>query len=70
MDEKDKAFKYLAGLEKSVYYELPCSIKTFPAFNKFRDDPEFKAILKNIEKKRAAIRAKISRMEEMGEINM
>jgi len=70
MDEKDKSFKYLAELEKSVYFEWPCSIKTFPAFNKFRNDPEFKAILKSIEKKRAAIRAQVSRMEEKGEINM
>ncbi|RPI66656.1 MAG: hypothetical protein EHM47_16270, partial [Ignavibacteriales bacterium] len=70
MYEKDKALKYLAELEKTVYFEFPCSIKTFPAFNKFRDDPEFKAILKSIEKKRAAIRAQVRRMEEKGEINM
>jgi hypothetical protein len=41
---------------------------TFPGFNNLRSDPEFKAIVKRIEEKRASLREKVWEMEQRLEI--
>jgi len=72
LDEKMKAIKYLSGIEaeRSGLFEWPYRIRTFPAFDKFRDDPEFNAIVKRIEDEQAAIRSQLMELERKGEINL
>jgi tetratricopeptide (TPR) repeat protein len=70
MDENKKALRYLSELEKSGLIEFPITIRTFPGFDKLRDDLEFKSILKRIEDKKGAFRAQVKKMEERGEINL
>ena len=41
-----------------------------PFFESLRGDPEFKAIVKQVKEEKAALRAQVSEMEEMGELNL
>jgi TolB-like protein/Tfp pilus assembly protein PilF len=70
LDENKKALKYLSEIEKSGLIELPCTIRTFPGFDKLRGDPEFKSILKRIEDKKDILRTQVKEMEQRGELNM
>ncbi len=71
LGEKDKALRYLSELEKSgTFVEWPVSVRTFPGFDKLRNDPEFKAIIKSSEEKKASLRAEVKRLEQNGVINM
>jgi tetratricopeptide (TPR) repeat protein len=70
LDENEKALQYLRELEKLGTIEGAFNLKTFPGFDNLRNDPEFKAIVKSIEDKRAAIREKVKEMEQRGEINL
>ncbi len=69
MDENKKALYYLSELEKTGLFEMPCTLSSFP-FDNLRNDPEFKAIVKRLEDKRAVDRRKIREMVERGEINL
>jgi len=41
-----------------------------PFFESLRDDPEFKAIVKQAQEEKAAIRAQVREMEERGELTL
>jgi TolB-like protein/Tfp pilus assembly protein PilF len=69
LDENKKALHYLSELEKTGLIEWPCTLSSFP-FDKLRNDPEFKAIVRRIEDQRVAVRKKIREMEERGEIDL
>jgi TolB-like protein/Tfp pilus assembly protein PilF len=69
--EKNKALRYLSELINSgMFVEWPFSVRTFPGFDKLRIDPEFKAILKRSDEKKASLRALVKNMEQKGVINM
>jgi hypothetical protein len=53
-----------------MLYEWPCTIRTFPGFDKLRNNMEFKSILKRIEDKKTTIRSQVMKMEQRGELNM
>jgi hypothetical protein len=54
-------------IEKIGLFEYPITL-SFPGFDNLRTDPEFKAIVKRIEDKKAATRAKVREREEKGEL--
>jgi len=69
-DEKEESLIYLSkavdlGLDWRLYY-TPFD----PSFKNLWNDPEFKAIIKRDQDKKAAVRAEIKKMEERGEINL
>ena len=70
LDENVKSLKYLSEATKFGLYDWPFAIRTFPGFDKLRDDPEFKAILKHIEEEKASLREQVREMEQRGEINL
>ena len=72
LGDNKKALEYLSKIEsaRSGLYETPYKIRTFPGFDKLRNDPEFKAILKRIENEKDSIRAQIIEMEKRGELDM
>jgi hypothetical protein len=41
-----------------------------PFFESLRGDPEFKAIVKQVQELKAALRAQVSEMEERGELDL
>ena len=41
-----------------------------PFFESLRDDPEFKAIVKQAQEEKAALRAQVREMEERGELTL
>lgn len=71
--EKDKALDYLErftenrgfrGLERG-WHDF---ILIDPFFESLRDDPEFKAIVKQVQDEKATLREQVRRMEERGEL--
>jgi TolB-like protein/Tfp pilus assembly protein PilF len=70
LDENKKALKYLSELEKSGHPQQFYTINTFPGFDKLRNDPEFKAIVKRIEDQRAAVRQMVREMEQRGDLHL
>ena len=60
LGENKKALEYLVQIEKLGLFEYPITL-SFPGFDNLRNDPEFKAIVKRIEDKRAANREKLRR---------
>ncbi len=71
MNEKEKALKQLSkAVDLGIifgFYKLPVIV---PFYENFRDDPEFKAIIKRIEDQKASQRALVKEMELRGEINL
>ncbi|MCK5345440.1 MAG: hypothetical protein KAR20_18655, partial [Candidatus Heimdallarchaeota archaeon] len=69
LDENERALEYLA---KAVDLGLQGGWHDFleidPMYENLWDDPEFKAIVKRAQEKKAAIRAQLREMEERGEI--
>ncbi len=53
---------------KSGIWDIVFSLKTFPGFDNLRSDPEFNAVLKEIDDEKTAIRSQIKQMELKGEI--
>lgn len=70
LDENVKSLKYLSEAAKLGFYDWHIAVRTFPGFDKLRDDAEFKAILKHSEEEKAALREQVREMEQRGEINL
>jgi hypothetical protein len=67
-DENNKALSFLRELEKLGNNYRPISLRSFPGFDKLRDNPEFKAILKHMEDEKTIVRARVKEMEQRGEL--
>ena len=70
LGDNKNALLHLAEVEKTIPGEWPFKVKTFPGFDKLRNNPEFNSILKRIEDKKADLRSQITKMEQRKEINM
>jgi tetratricopeptide (TPR) repeat protein len=70
LDKNEKVLQYLSELEKTGFLQGSFNLKTFPGFDNLRNDPEFKAIVKRIEDKNAAIRKEVEEMRQRGEITL
>ena len=70
LGDNNKAIGFIKLLEKYGCNDNPFPLMTFPGFNNLRSDPEFKAIVKRIEEKRASLREKVREMEQRREINL
>jgi tetratricopeptide (TPR) repeat protein len=70
LDDNKNALLHLTEVEKAPPGEWSIRVKSFPGFDKIRNNPEFNSILKRIEDKKAAIRSEIMKMEQRKEINM
>ena len=70
LGDNKNAVLHLSEVEKGTPGEWPFKVKTFPGFDKLRNNPEFNSILKRIEDNKAAIRSQITKMEQRKEINM
>ncbi|MCK5279589.1 MAG: tetratricopeptide repeat protein, partial [Cyclobacteriaceae bacterium] len=69
-EEREESLQYLSDAAKLGFtggwrgwHDL---IETYPFFENFRDDPEFKAIVKRAQDEKAALRAQVREMEERG----
>ncbi len=68
---KKQALKYLAEYAKRGFmYGWHDFILIDPFFKSLRGDPEFKAIVKQAQDEKAALRAQVREMEERGELNL
>jgi tetratricopeptide (TPR) repeat protein len=68
---KNEAIKYLTEYaEQGFYGGWHDFILIDPFFESLRDDPEFKAIVKQAQEEKAALRAQIREMEERGELTL
>ena len=64
LDEKEKALKCLSQFEKTGYHFNTFDfIEVSPVYENIRDNPEFKAIIRRVHEKKAAMKAQIRRME-------
>ncbi len=70
LGDNNKAIGFIKLLEKYGCNDNPFPLMTFPGFNNLRSDPEFKAIVKRIEEKRASLREKVWEMEQRLEISL
>jgi tetratricopeptide (TPR) repeat protein len=69
--EKKEALVYLKKYaEKGFKYGQHDFILIDPFFESLRDDPEFKAIVRQAQEEKAALRAQFREMEERGELNL
>jgi TolB-like protein/Tfp pilus assembly protein PilF len=68
-DNKNALF-HLNEVAKGDPYEWPFKVKTFPGFDKLRNNPEFISVLKHIEDKKADIRTQVREMEQRKEITL
>ena len=67
-NERNKAINYLSEYAKLGFQTgWHDEIEIYPTFSNLWDDPEFKAIVKRAQEKKAAIRAQLREMEERGE---
>ncbi len=68
---KNKALNYLSkSVEQGFIEGWHDFILIDPFFKSLRDDPEFKAIVKQAQEEKAALRAQVREMEERGELNL
>jgi len=66
-----EALKYLSEYAKLGFtWGWHDFILIDPFFESLRDDPEFKAIVKQAQEEKAALRAQVSEMEERGELDL
>jgi tetratricopeptide (TPR) repeat protein len=70
LGDKKKAIDFLRLLEKYGCNDNPFPLMKFPGFDKLKNDPEFKTIVKRIEETRASLREEVRLMEVRGEINL
>ncbi len=70
LGEKFKAINYLSGLKGPGYFEMRFNYYLSPFFDKLREDPELKEVLKRIEDTKTAIRSQVDEMRQRGEINL
>jgi tetratricopeptide (TPR) repeat protein len=69
--DRVKAIKYLAEYAKRGFlHGWHDYILIDPFFESLRDDPEFKAIVKQAQDEKAALRAQVREMEERGELTL
>ena len=69
--KRKEAIKYLAEYARSGFpFGWHDFILIDPYFEKLRDDPEFKAIVQQVQDEKAALRAQVREMEEQGEIDL
>ena len=69
--EKKEAYNWLRKYEKDGFiWGYHQYILIDPLFENLRGDPEFKAIVKKAQEKKAAIRARMQEMEERGELDL
>jgi TolB-like protein/tetratricopeptide (TPR) repeat protein len=69
--KRNEAIKYLSEYAKGGFTNgWHDFILIDPYFEKLREDPEFKAIVKHAQDEKAAIRAQVREMEERGEIDL
>ena len=70
-EEKEQALSYLSeAVELGLQFGLHDLIESHPFFESLRDDPEFKAIVKQAQEEKAALRAQVREMEERGELDL
>ena len=68
---KKQALKYLAEYAKrGFWYGWHDFILIDPFFEKLRDDPEFKAIVKQAQQEKASLREQVRQMEARGELDL
>jgi TolB-like protein/Tfp pilus assembly protein PilF len=70
LGENTKALSYLSEVSKLRYNEWPFTVRSFPGFNKLRDNTEFKSVLKRIEDQKDSLRAQVMEMEKRGELHL
>lgn len=70
IDDHKNALLHLTEVEKASPGEWTFKAKSFPGFDKLRNNPEFNSILKRIEDKKADLRSQIREMEQRKEITM
>ena len=69
--DKIEALRYLAEYaEKGFTLGMHDFILIDPFFESIRDDPKFKAIVKQAQDEKAALRAQVREMEERGELTL
>jgi len=69
--DKKQALKYLAEYAKRGFtHGWHDFILIDPFFESLRDDPEFKAIVKQAQEEKAVLRAQVREMEERGELTL
>ena len=70
-EEKVKALEYLSeAVELGLLFGWHDYLEIHPIFENLRDDPEFKAIVKQAQEEKAGIRAQVREMEERGELDL
>ena len=71
LNENQEALKYLSqAVDDGTMHAFDYFVELNPIFAELRNDPEFQAVVKRIQDKKAAIRAQIREMEERGELNL
>jgi len=71
LGEKDEALKFLSEAAKFGFeWGWQDFIEIDPTFENLRDDPEFKAIVKQVRDEKAAIRAQVQEIMERDEIDL
>ncbi len=69
MGEKEKALNYISEFEKTdLNFSMFDFIETSPIFESFRDDPEYKAMIRRVHEKKAVMMAEIRAMEKDGKL--
>jgi adenylate cyclase len=69
--EDQISLKYLKELERIGFLdEWHYYIEFYPPFEQLKSDPEFKAIVRKAQEKKATYRAQIREMEERGQLNL
>jgi tetratricopeptide (TPR) repeat protein len=69
--ENEISLKYLTELERVGFYDgWQDYIEYYPPFEHLKADPEFKAIVRKSQEKKAIARAQFREMEDRGELNL
>lgn len=70
LGKNKEALTILTDLQKSGIWDPYFNLNFFPGFDSLRSDPEFNALVKRIEDKKASLRAQVKEMELRGEIDL
>jgi len=69
LNEKEEALSFLTEAVR-CYSNIILGLEVVPEFEELQDQPEFKALLKQVQDEKAALRVQVKEMEEQGELDL